>query len=99
MCACFSPQVSAKEKLFDALLLAQPGALNYGRVPSMLLELANLYERFGAFEGALELLGKVTEFFPHFDKYGHVLHRAAVVMAHLATLPGAPTPQLMARCV
>ena len=35
-------------------------------------------------------MGKVTEFFPDFGKYGEVLHRCVVVMAHLATLPGAP---------
>ena len=81
----------------DALLLAEPGLLNYGLVPSMLMELACLYERFGAFEGALELMGKVTEFFPDFGKYGEVLHRAAVVMAHLSTLPNAPLPELMDR--
>jgi len=90
-------QVSAKERLMDALLLAEPGLLNYGLVPSMLMELACLYERFGAFEGALELMGKVTEFFPDFGKYGEVLHRAAVVMAHLSTLPNAPIPELMDR--
>jgi hypothetical protein len=95
--SCIFRQVSAKEKLLDALLLAQPGLLNYSLVPSLLVELACVYERFGSFEGALELLGKVTEFFPDFGAYGQVLHRAAVVMAHLSTLPGAARPQLLAR--
>ena len=89
----------AQKRLYKALKLMPVGIESYVTLPHALMELADLYERYGAFEGALDIMGRVTEFFPSYGKYEEVMHRCVVVMHHLANLPGSMTQTLMARAV
>jgi hypothetical protein len=78
----------ARVRLFKALTLHRDPVEAMATLPSALMELANVYERYGAFEGALTVMGKVTEFFAGYGKYYEVLHRCVVVMTHLSYIPG-----------
>lgn len=74
------------------------GVTIIAEVPTVLEEMARLYESFGAFEGALELYGRVVEYFPSYSNYDNVLYRSAKVMKHMSTLPGADAAALSVRC-
>ena len=67
--------------------------------PTVIFNLATVYESFGAFEGALDLYGRILELFPTYDKYQLVLYRTVVVMLHLSGLKGAERGQLLQKCV
>jgi tetratricopeptide (TPR) repeat protein len=89
----------AQKRLYKALKLMPVGIEAFITLPHALMELASLYERYGAFEGALDIMGRVTEFFPGYGKYEEVMHRCVVVMHHLGNLPGSMTQTLMQRSV
>ena len=59
----------AHRALHESLKTSPMGVETFVGLPQTFYELARLYERYGAFEGALELLGKVTEYFPHWKGY------------------------------
>ncbi|CAM9519143.1 unnamed protein product [Chrysoparadoxa australica] len=64
-------------------------------MPQRFFELGQIYENFGAFEGALAIYQQIAEALPSFPLYPEVLFRAVVVMKHLSTLVGAPRLQLL----
>ena len=67
-------------------------------LPNTLMEVAKVYESYGAFEGALVLLSMILENFPTYPDLFDTLFRSVVIMRHLATFPGAPSDDLLQRC-
>ncbi|GMI51058.1 hypothetical protein TeGR_g13257 [Tetraparma gracilis] len=77
----------------------QPTVFTAGMFPTVIFDLARVYETFGAFEGALELYGRILEMFPKYAKYQLVLFRSCIVMAHLSSLRGSPRQILLGKAV
>ena len=67
-------------------------------LPPRLMEIARVYERYGAFEGALSILSLVIENFNLHPTLNDALLRSVIIMKHLATFPGAPKEDLLFRC-
>lgn len=69
--------------------------------PKLFLELAALYENFGAFAGALYFLNIVIEFFRRTPWFEDAAFRCALILKHVSTLPGAKLERerLLSSCI
>ena len=67
--------------------------------PKILHEIGSLYESFGAFEGALDVYGRIVEHFSTYSKFSLVLYKQSVIMLHLSKKRGAPSEDLVKRTI
>ncbi|CAM9467775.1 unnamed protein product [Ectocarpus fasciculatus] len=75
--------------------LLEPGFVQVWELPARLLELGEVYESFGSFEGALHIYQRIASSMPLSSGFEDVLFRCAVVMRYMATLERAPRSSLL----
>ena len=77
--------LDAYRRCFDRTVI---DVATVGQVPKLCLDVARVYELYGAHTGAVHFLSVILEYFPRSSVFQKAAFRCALVLKHLATLPG-----------
>lgn len=86
---------SAVDAYRRSIDLMVPGFVQAWELPLRLFELAEVYEAYGSFEGALSIFMRIASSMPFSRGFEIVLFRCAVVMRYIASLEGVQPEMLL----